>query len=104
MLSRLVNFLSAPRFEDEEKNRVARILYVIVVTLFIASLVIGTVEFIAGTRTTVPVLWWMSSHRCALLTKKGSCNPPVCSVDHPDWPPRPPIDLARRHDIGITFT
>jgi PAS domain S-box-containing protein len=56
MFSRLVNFLSVPHFEDEEKNRIARILYVIVVTLFVASLVIGMVEVIAGTRTTAPIL------------------------------------------------
>ncbi len=56
MITRLVNFLSAPHFEDEEKNRIARVLYVIVVTLFVASLVVGTVEIIAGTQTTAPVL------------------------------------------------
>jgi PAS domain S-box-containing protein len=57
MLSRFLNFLSVPHFEDEEKNRIARVLYVIVVILFIASLVVGTVEVIAGTRTTAPVLF-----------------------------------------------
>ena len=56
MITRLVNFLSAPHFEDEEKNRIARVLYVIVVTLFAASLVIGTVEIIAGEQTTAPIL------------------------------------------------
>lgn len=73
MFTRLVNFLSVPHFEDEEKNRIARVLYVIVVTLFVASLVIGTVEVIAGTRTTAPILLVGDVLLLAVLwlTKKG---------------------------------
>ena len=73
MLSRLANFFSAPHFEDEEKNRIARVLYVIIVTLFMASLVIGTVEAIAGTRTTIPVLLVGNVLLLAVLwlTRKG---------------------------------
>jgi PAS domain S-box-containing protein len=73
MLSRLLSFLSAPHFEDEEQNRVARVLYVILATLFFASLVIGTVEAVAGTRTTVPVLVVGDILLLAVLwlTKKG---------------------------------
>jgi PAS domain S-box-containing protein len=77
MLSRLVNFLSVPHFEDEEKNRIARILYVIVVILFIASLVVGTVEIIAGTRTTAPVLLVGDVLLITVLwlTQKGKLQP-----------------------------
>ena len=56
MLSKILDFFSPPDFEDEEKNRIARVLYIILITLFVASLVVGAVEAIAGTRTTVPVL------------------------------------------------
>lgn len=56
MFSGLTNLLSAPHLEDEEKNRIARVLYVIVAILFIASLVVETVEIIAGMRTPAPIL------------------------------------------------
>ena len=56
MISKIIRFLSPPNFKDEEKNRIARVLYVIVITLFSASLVVGLVEAVAGTKTTVPVL------------------------------------------------
>lgn len=56
MLSKLVRFLSPPHFEDEEKNRIARILYVLMLTLFVAALIIGIVEAVAGSLSTVPVI------------------------------------------------
>ena len=56
MLSKLLRFFSPPAFQDEEQNRVAHILYVILVTLFVAALVVGTADTLAGTRTTAPVL------------------------------------------------
>jgi PAS domain S-box-containing protein len=56
MISRLIIFFSPPNFKDEEENRIARVLYVILITLFIATLVVGFVEAVAGTHTTIPVL------------------------------------------------
>ena len=56
MFSKILDFFSPPHFKDEERNRIARVLYIILITLFVASLLVGTVEAIAGTRTTVPIL------------------------------------------------
>ena len=73
MLSKLIRFFSPPQFEDEEKNRIARILYVLLLTLFVAALVIGFVEAVAGSPSSVPVIAMGSSLLLGVLwlTKQG---------------------------------
>jgi PAS domain S-box-containing protein len=73
MLSKFLNFFSPPHFQDEEQNRIARVLYIILITLFTAAAVIGMADTLAGTRTTAPVLLAGSSLLLVVLwlTKKG---------------------------------
>ena len=56
MFSKIIRFFSPPKFNNEEKDHIARVLYIILVTLFIASLIIGMVEAVAGVKTTAPIL------------------------------------------------
>jgi PAS domain S-box-containing protein len=73
MLTKLRKLLSPPNFQDEEQNRIARVLYIILFTLISASLVVGIAETVAGTRTTVPILLMSCSLLLIVLwlTRKG---------------------------------
>ena len=73
MFSKILDFFSPPYFQDEEQNRLARVLYIILITLFVAAVMSGIADSLAGSRTTGPALLV----GCVLLlvvlwfTKKG---------------------------------
>jgi PAS domain S-box-containing protein len=56
MLKKLLKFFSPPHFQDEEQNRLARVLYIILMTLLAAAVVIGVSDTLAGSSTTGPIL------------------------------------------------